>query len=96
MAGHRNVPPAGTEHPGHIPIASYLWVLLDRVQERGRQRLAGAAVGLAGSWSSSRLQGKGTISNGISGPRGFVCVVEGVTVGMGQGKASGGSGERFG
>lgn len=83
MAGHWGVPRPGTEHPGRIPIASYLGVLLDWDQDwdqdRGQQWLVEAAVALAGSWSSSRLQGEGRISNGVSGPRGFACVEEGVT-----------------
>lgn len=73
------------------PIASYLGVLLARDQERGWQRLAGAAAGLAGSWSASRLQGEGRISKDFLGPGGFACVEEGVTAAIGQGRAAGGS-----
>lgn len=53
--------PRGMEHPGHIPISSYLRVLLD--QELDWQRLVEVAARLAGSWSSSRLQGERRISN---------------------------------
>lgn len=80
--------PPGTEHPGCIPITSYLGVLLDQEQEWGQQQLAEVAVGLAGSWSASHLQGEGRINNGVSGPRGFACVAEGVTAGIGQGRAA--------
>lgn len=53
--------PGGMEHPGHIPISSYLRVLLD--QELDWQWLVEVAARLAGSWSSSRLQGERRISN---------------------------------
>lgn len=54
-------PRPGMEHLGCIPIASYLRALLD--QELDWQQLVEVAAKLAGSWSSSRLQAEGRISN---------------------------------